>query len=122
MVTMADVARHAEVSVSTVSHVLNRTRKVNAGTEEAVANAVRELGYVHNTLARSLARSRTNSIGVALTAITNIYFSEIVQEIEAECAANDHTLLLVDTHDEPRSELRAIQALHRRRAWHSPGR
>src|SRR4030088_3034593 len=115
MVTMADVARHAEVSVSTVSHVLNRTRKVNAGTDEAVANAVRELGYVHNTLARSLARSRTNSIGVALTAITNIYFSEIVQAIEAECAANDHTLLLVDTHDEARVELRAVQALHQRR-------
>jgi LacI family transcriptional regulator len=115
MVTMADVARHAQVSVSTVSHVLNRTRKVNVETEEAVANAVRELGYVHNTLARSLARSRTNSIGVALTAITNIYFSEIVQAIEAECAANDHTLLLVDTHDEPRTGLRAVQALHRRR-------
>src|SRR6266852_7567370 len=115
MVTMADVARRAQVSVSTVSHVLNRTRKVNVETERAVANAVRELGYVHNTIARSLARSRTNSIGVALTAITNIYFSEIVQAIEAECAANDHILLLADTHDEPRAELRAVQALHRRR-------
>jgi LacI family transcriptional regulator len=115
MVTMADVATHAKVSVSTVSHVLNRTRKVNVETERAVADAVRELGYVHNTLARSLARSRTNSIGVALTAITNIYFSEIVQAIEAECAANDHTLLLADTHDEPRTELRAIQTLHERR-------
>jgi LacI family transcriptional regulator len=112
---MADVARRAQVSVSTVSHVLNRTRKVNLETQEAVAQAVRELGYVHNTVARSLARSRTNSIGVALTAITNIYFSEIVQAIEAECAANDHILLLVDTHDEPRAELRAVQALHRRR-------
>src|SRR5207302_5484969 len=71
--------------------------------------------YVHNTLARALARSRTNSIGVALTAITNIYFSEIVQAIESECTANDDTLLLADTHDEPRSELRAIQALHQRR-------
>jgi LacI family transcriptional regulator len=115
MVTMADVARQAQVSVSTVSHVLNRTRKVNTDTEAAVANAVHQLGYVHNTLARSLARSRTNSIGVAVTAITNIYFSEIVQAIEAESAANDHILLLVDTHDEPRAELRAVQALHRRR-------
>jgi LacI family transcriptional regulator len=115
MITMADVARRAKVSASTVSHVLNRTRKVNLDTERAVANAVRELGYVHNTIARSLARSRTNSIGVALTAITNIYFSEIVQAIEAECAANDHILLLADTHDEPRTELRAVQALHRRR-------
>src|SRR5438552_1653878 len=112
---MADVAEHANVSVSTVSHVLNRTRKVNLDTERAVSRAVRELGYVHNTLARSLARSRTNSIGVALTAITNIYFSEIVQAIEAECSASDNTLLLVDTHDEALTELRAVQALHRRR-------
>ena len=72
MVTMADVARQAQVSVSTVSHVLNRTRKVNADTQDAVAHAVRELGYVHNTLARALARSRTNSIGVALTAALGI--------------------------------------------------
>jgi LacI family transcriptional regulator len=115
MITMADVARRAQVSVSTVSHVLNRTRKVSVATERAVANAVRELGYEYNTIARSLARSRTNSIGVALTAITNMYFSEIVQAIEAECAANDHILLLADTHDAPRTELRAVQALHRRR-------
>src|ERR1700730_10440266 len=115
MLRMADVALRANVSVSTVSHVLNKTRKVNAETARAVANAVRELGYVHNTLARSLARSRTNSIGVALTAITNIYFSQIVQAIEAECAAHDHTLRLVDPHDEARPELRAVQALHQRR-------
>src|SRR3979490_742944 len=115
MVTMADVALRAQVSVSTVSHVLNRTRKVNVETERAVANAVRELGYVQNTLARSPARSHTNAIGVALTAITNIYFSEIVQAIEAECSANDHILLLADTHDEPRAELRAVHALHQRR-------
>src|SRR5207302_966497 len=58
---------------------------------------------------------RTNSVGVELTAIINIYFSEIVQAIEVECARHDHTLLLADTHDEPRAELRAVQTLHQRR-------
>src|SRR5947199_61079 len=66
MVTMADVAQHAQVSVSTVSHVLNRTRKVNVETEEAVANAVRKLGYVHNTLARALAYLTDHSVPVVL--------------------------------------------------------
>ncbi|HXR00557.1 MAG TPA: LacI family DNA-binding transcriptional regulator, partial [Pseudomonas sp.] len=115
MVKMEDVARRARVSTSTVSHVLNGTRKVSPHTIEAVQQAVRALGYIPNTLARSLARSRTNTIGVAISALSNHYFSETVHAIETECARHGIMMLFVDTHDDPGQELRVVQALHHRR-------
>ncbi|MFJ5296238.1 LacI family DNA-binding transcriptional regulator [Pseudomonas sp. NPDC088368] len=115
MVKMEDVARRARVSTSTVSHVLNGTRKVSPETVEAVQQAVRELGYIPNTLARSLARSRTNTIGVAISALSNHYFSETVHAIETECARHGIMMLFVDTHDDPAQELRVVRALHHRR-------
>jgi LacI family transcriptional regulator len=115
VIKMEDVAKRARVSTSTVSHVLNGTRKVSAKTVEAVQRAVQELGYIPNTLARSLARSRTNTIGVAISALSNHYFSETVHAIETECARHGIMMLFVDTHDDPAQELRVVQALHHRR-------
>ncbi|WP_110949584.1 LacI family DNA-binding transcriptional regulator [Pseudomonas bohemica] len=115
MVKMEDVARLARVSTSTVSHVLNGTRKVSPRTLDAVQQAVRELGYIPNTLARSLARSRTNTIGVAISALSNHYFSETVHAIETECERHGIMMLFVDTHDDPEQELRVVRALHHRR-------
>lgn len=83
MATMVDVAAHAGVSVATVSHVLNDTRPVLPHTRQAVLDAIETLGYTPNTLARSLVTSRTRSIGLAVSAISNPYFTEILQGVEA---------------------------------------
>ncbi|QHF44931.1 LacI family transcriptional regulator [Pseudomonas sp. S35] len=115
MVTMDDVASRAGVSTSTVSHVLNGTRKVSPATVQAVQRAIQALGYIPNTLARSLARSSTNTIGVAISALSNHYFSETVHAIETECAKHGYMMLFVDTHDDPEQELRVVTALHHRR-------
>src|SRR5436309_3282648 len=56
MATMADVARAAGVSTTTVSHVLNRTRPVSDATVARVQAAIEQTGYSHNTIARALAR------------------------------------------------------------------
>ncbi len=115
MATMDDVARIAKVSTSTVSHVLNGTRKVRPATVRAVEAAIQALGYIPNTLARSLARSTSNTIGVAISALSNHYFSETVHAIETECAKHGIMMLYVDTRDDPEQELRAVKALHHRR-------
>ncbi|MGZ0714950.1 LacI family DNA-binding transcriptional regulator [Pseudomonas palleroniana] len=115
MVTMDDVASRAGVSTSTVSHVLNGTRKVSPVTVQAVQRAIEALGYIPNTLARSLARSSTSTIGVAISALSNHYFSETVHAIETECAKHGYMMLFVDTHDDPEQELRVVTALHHRR-------
>ncbi len=93
MTTMTDVARRAGVSVATVSHVLNETRPVRPDTRAAVLGAIDELGYTHNTLARSLVTSRTRSIGLAVSAISNPYFTEILQGVEAGALEAGYSLL-----------------------------
>jgi LacI family transcriptional regulator len=115
LATMEDVARVARVSMSTVSHVLNGTRKVSPETVAAVRRAMETIGYVPNTLARALAGSASSTIGVAISALTNHYFSETVRAIEAECAKHGLMMLFVDTHDDPQQELNVVKALRQRR-------
>ncbi|HZE39419.1 MAG TPA: LacI family DNA-binding transcriptional regulator [Stackebrandtia sp.] len=115
MVTMADVARQAGVSVSTVSHIVNGTRFVKEDTKKRVLEAIRQIGYIHNTLARSLATQSSQSIGLAISAISNFYFADIVAAMESAARRAGFTLLLAETHDDPDEELQVIQALHQRR-------
>lgn len=115
MVTMADVARHAGVSVSTVSHVINGTRFVKEETRRQVLEAIKATGYIHNTIAKSLVSGNTQTIGLAISAITNFYFADLVSAIESQVSKAGYTLLLADTHDDPDKELHVVEALHQRR-------
>ena len=72
--------------MSTVSHVVNRTRYVSPETANRVHEAIDLVGYTPNTLARSLKRASTSSVGLAISAISNPYFSDIICAIETECA------------------------------------
>ena len=115
MVTMEAVAAAAGVSTSTVSHVINKTRKVHPDTERAVLDAIERVGYSPNHLARALAGAPTQTVGVAISALSNHYFGEMVHAIEAECANCGLMMLLADTHEDPDYEVKVVQALHERR-------
>jgi LacI family transcriptional regulator len=115
MATIADVARLAGVATSTVSHVLNGTRFVSAETTSAVREAVRALGYAPNTVARALARSTTNTIGLAISSTKNRYFSDVINAIEEECSKLGMMVLLANTRDDPECEFEMVAALHQRR-------
>jgi LacI family transcriptional regulator, galactose operon repressor len=115
LATMMDVAKRAGVSVTTVSHVLNKTRKVSPDTVRAVEEAIAAVGFAPNTLARALVRSSTNTIGVALSAITNIYFGEVVRGVQSACAENGFIIFLSDTEDDPAKQIDVVRELHQRR-------
>ena len=115
MATIADVARKAGVSVSTVSHVVNGTRKVAPATAQAVQAVIDLIGYRPNVLARSLKTASTRSVGIAISAIANAYFIDIICAIEAECARLGMMVFLSDTQDDPDRELAVVTALHQRR-------
>ena len=114
-VTISDVARRARVSTSTVSHVINGTRLVSPEKTALVNEAIAATGYQPNALARSLARNVSNYVGIAISAITNPYFSDIICAIENECARLGLLVFLADTRDEPGHELAVVQALQERR-------
>jgi LacI family transcriptional regulator len=113
--TIADVARKAGVSVSTVSHVVNGTRRVAPATASVVQAVIDTIGYRPNVLARSLKTASTRSVGIAISAIANPYFSDIICAIETECARLGMMVFLSDTQDDPERELAVVTALHQRR-------
>ena len=83
MKTINDVAKKANVSVATVSRVINNSsHKVNAKTKERVLNAVKELDFHPNAVAKSLQKRKTNTIGVLIPDISNPYYAEIVRGIQ----------------------------------------
>src|SRR5208282_4818395 len=68
-----------------------------------------------NVLARSLKTASTQSVGIAISAIANAYFIDIICAIEAECARLGMMIFLSDTQDDPTRELAVLTALHQRR-------
>lgn len=111
MKTMADVARAAGVSMTTVSHVLNNTRPVSAQLQARVRDAVRETGYSRNTIARALVTQSTMLVGIVMSFLTNPYFAPVVAQIERTARRHGYTLLLTDSHDSVSIESEQVQIL-----------
>jgi LacI family transcriptional regulator len=115
MTTIVDIARLAGVSVSTVSHVINGTRRVSPETASAVQSVIDGVGFSPNALARSLKTASTRSVGIAISAISNPYFSDIICAVQTECARLKMDVFLSDTQDDPDRELAVVTALRQRR-------
>ena len=110
-VRMADVARMANVSVSTVSHVLNGTRFVAEETRTRVEAAAVSLGY----LLRRRESPVGPTIGLALTGASNPYLAELILGVESEARRAGFAMLFCDTHDNPKTERDAVALLMSRR-------
>jgi LacI family transcriptional regulator len=112
---MADVAARARVSVSTVSHVINGTRPVNAPTRARVERAIEETGYLPNRVARSLATRGTQLIGIVMSALTNRFFVATVAAIDRAGRRHGYNSVLADSRDEVSCEAEALHILLSRR-------
>ncbi|PKG39743.1 substrate-binding domain-containing protein [Psychromonas sp. Urea-02u-13] len=97
MATIKDVAKDAQVSTSTVSHVLNKTRYVSEEITARVMQAVETLNYAPSALARSLKLKNTRTFGMLVTTSTNPFFAEVVKGVERRCYEEGYSLLLCNT-------------------------
>lgn len=101
MVSIKDVAKAAGVSVSTVSHVINKTRFVSPETTAAVTKAVDEMGYQPSYLARALKSKRTQTLGMLVTSSTNPFFAEVISGVEEGCFRAGYSLILCNCGEQP---------------------
>lgn len=115
MATIVDVASLAGVSTSTVSHVLNDTRHVEPETKARVISAVQATGYRRDVLARSMRRSRTDSIGLVVSDAGEPAFADMVHGVEEAAAQHGLSLLLANSAEDPDRERAAVEALLDRR-------
>ncbi len=97
--TISDVAKLANVSISTVSRVLNASAPVAEETVQQVCKAIEALEYVPSAAARSLAGRRTATIGLYLPRTSGAFFASLLQGIEAGVRENGYDLLI---HADPR--------------------
>lgn len=109
--TIRDVARRAQVSIASVSRVLNGIGNVSDATRERVNEAVSALGYVPHAGARSLSLAKTRAIGVVLPDVHGEFFSEVMRGMDREATARGYMLLLSNMHGGAQAEsaLRAMR-------------
>ena len=114
MTTIREVAGIAGVSYATVSHVINNTRVVSPETRERVMDAMAELNYRPNALARSLRQGKTNTLGLVLPDSANPFFAEISRSIEDEAFNKGYSVFLCNTELDTRRELFYVDVLSKK--------
>jgi LacI family transcriptional regulator len=115
MSTIRDVARHAGVSTMTVSRVLNNSGYVSVEARERVEAAIAELGYVPNSLARSLRSKQTRTVALVFTDVTNPFFTTLARGAEDAASHHDFNVILCNTDESEAKQDRYLAVLLQKR-------
>lgn len=95
-ITIKDVAREANVAISTVSHVLNGTAKISEPTREKVLEVIQRTNYVPNGYANRCGKKRTKSIGVMVTDLSNEFYTRVVSSIMSEALRENYATIVCE--------------------------
>ena len=104
MSNIREVAQAAGVSVATVSRALTSPEKVSEGSLKKVHDAIKEVGYRPNLLARNFRAAKSFAIVVLVPDITNPFFSQVIQAIEERAQQKGYAVLLGDTRETSKRE------------------
>src|SRR5699024_57196 len=99
-----EVAKHAGVSVATVSRALNKSGYVGEESKRKVEKAIKELNYVPNEVARSLFQKTSKMIGLLLPDISNPYFPLVAKGVEDCALEKGYIVILGNVEDNPEKE------------------
>ncbi len=109
--TINDVARLAGVSPSTVSHVLNKTRRVAPETEEKVLQAIKTLSYRKNILASTLRGQQPKIIGLIISQLHNVFWLRVIRAVEYTLSQNEYQMFLGCSYGDPEREMELIESM-----------
>lgn len=110
-VTIYDVAREANVSMATVSRVVNGNPNVKPTTRKKVLETIERLGYRPNAVARGLASKKTTTVGAIIPDISSIFFSELTRGIEDIATMYKYNIILSNSDQNTDKELRLIDTM-----------
>lgn len=110
--TIRDVAREAEVSISTVSRYLNGTNNISAKTSQKIADVIERLRYTPNTAARALRGTGTKTVLLIVPDVTNPYYGQIVRSVQWNLDQNGYAMILFDSNGSTREETAVEAAQH----------
>lgn len=106
MATIKDVAKKANVSVATVSRVVNNTGYVNTETRNLVLDAIKSLEYIPSELARSLFKKQSNLIGVIIPHLTTYFYGELIEALEDAVIDKGYRLMTFNSRNDAEREER----------------
>lgn len=109
--TILDVAKHAGVSKSTVSLVLQGSDTVKESTRVAVRQAMSDIGYVYNRSAATLRSSSSGLIGLVINDMRNPFFTEFAASLQMTLAKHDYATVIANTDEDPQLQTRMIESL-----------
>lgn len=110
-VTIYDVAREANVSIATVSKVLNQSGRIGEETKQKILDIVKKMNYKPNMMATALTGKHTNSIGLLIPDLANPFFSELARSIENQGHQLGYHLIICSTDYNPEKEKEYIYLL-----------
>ena len=113
MASIKDVAQKAGVGVGTVSRVLNNSGYVSDETREKIEEAMKNLQYTPNELARNLYHKKSGIIAVLVPTVEIPFFAELVHDIEAELYNEGFKIMLCNTDKAHNAELEYLDMLNR---------
>ncbi|WP_203249389.1 catabolite control protein A [Bacillus velezensis] len=110
-ITIYDVAREANVSMATVSRVVNGNPNVKPTTRKKVLEAIDRLGYRPNAVARGLASKKTTTVGVIIPDISSIFYSELARGIEDIATMYKYNIILSNSDQNLEKELHLLNTM-----------
>jgi DNA-binding LacI/PurR family transcriptional regulator len=110
-VTIKQIAEEAEVSIGTVSHVINGTAKVREKLRVRVLDAIRSLGYQPSELARGLRRNQTSMLAMMIPDVTNPFFPAVVRGVEDVAFKSSYRVVLCNTDNDRRKEILYLNSI-----------
>ncbi|WP_442595529.1 catabolite control protein A [Neobacillus sp. D3-1R] len=110
-VTIYDVAREANVSMATVSRVVNGNPNVKPATRKKVNDVIERLGYRPNAVARGLASKKTTTVGVIIPDISSIFFAELARGIEDIATMYKYNIILSNSDQNKDKELHLLNTM-----------
>jgi DNA-binding LacI/PurR family transcriptional regulator len=110
-VTMRQIAERANVSIGTVSHVINETAAVRPKLRDRVLEAIRSMGYQPSALAQGLRKNRTNMLGMVIPDITNPFFPSVVRGVEDVAYKRSFRVILCNADNDPSKEASYVREL-----------
>jgi DNA-binding LacI/PurR family transcriptional regulator len=113
--SIKEVARHAGVSIGTVSNVLNRPDLVATDTRQRVLDAIAALGYVRNDSARQLRAGRSRQIAIVVLDVTNPFFTDVVRGAEAAAEERGVMVVVCNSGEDAGRERRHLELLEEQR-------
>ena len=110
-ITIYDVAREANVSMATVSRVVNGNPNVKPATRKKVNEVIERLGYRPNAVARGLASKKTTTVGVVIPDISSMFYAELARGIEDIATMYKYNIILSNSDSNEDKEMHLIQTM-----------